>query len=51
MKSIKYARRANADLKDMTDYTARIWGAQQEKKHKGMSLSERGTAIKKWHSP
>ena len=31
MKSIKYARRANADLEDITDYTARTWGAQQAK--------------------
>lgn len=33
MKSIKYARRANADLEDITDYTARTWGAQQAKKY------------------
>ena len=33
MKSIKYARRANADSEDITDYTARIWGAQQAKKY------------------
>lgn len=33
MKSIKYARQANADLEDITDYTARTWGAQQAKKY------------------
>lgn len=33
MKSVKYARRANADLEDITDYTARTWGAQQAKKY------------------
>ena len=33
MKSINYARRANADLEDITDYTACTWGAQQAKKY------------------
>jgi len=33
MKSIKYARRANADLEGITDYTARTWGAQQAKNY------------------
>lgn len=33
MKSIKYARRANADLEDITDYTARTWGAEQAQKY------------------
>lgn len=33
MKSVKYARRANADLEDITDYSARTWGAQQAKKY------------------
>ena len=33
MKFIKYARRANADLEDITDYTARTWGAAQAKKY------------------
>lgn len=33
MKSVRYARRANADLEDITDYTARTWGAQQAKKY------------------
>jgi toxin ParE1/3/4 len=33
MKSIKYARRANADLEDIIDHTARTWGAQQAKKY------------------
>lgn len=33
MLSIKYSRRANADLEDITDYTARTWGAQQAKKY------------------
>lgn len=33
MKSIKYARRANADLEDITDYTARTWGADQAKRY------------------
>lgn len=33
MKSIKYTRQANADLEDITDYTARTWGAQQAKKY------------------
>ena len=33
MKSIKYARRANADLEGIIDYTARTWGAQQAKKY------------------
>ena|SRR6056297_3382824 len=33
MKSIKYARLANADLEDITDYTARTWGAPQAKKY------------------
>lgn len=33
MKSIRYARRANADLEDIPDYTARTWGADQAKKY------------------
>ena len=33
MKSIKYARRAKTDLEDITDYTARTWGAHQAKKY------------------
>ena len=33
MLSIKYSRRASADLEDITDYTARTWGAQQAKKY------------------
>jgi len=33
MTSIKYARRANADLENITDYTARTWGAAQAKKY------------------
>jgi toxin ParE1/3/4 len=33
MKSVKYARRANADLEGITDYTARTWGAEQAKKY------------------
>ena len=33
MKSIKYARRANADLENITDYTAHTWGAAQAKKY------------------
>lgn len=33
MRSIKYARRANADLEDITDYTARTWGADQAKRY------------------
>lgn len=33
MISIKYSRRASADLEDITDYTARTWGAQQAKKY------------------
>ena len=33
MKSIKYARRANADLEDITDFTAHTWGAKQAKKY------------------
>lgn len=33
MKSIKYARRANADLENITDYTAKTWGAKQAKKY------------------
>lgn len=31
MKSVKYARRAISDLEDITDYTARTWGADQAK--------------------
>ena len=33
MTSIKYARRANAALEDITDYTARPWGADQAKSY------------------
>ncbi len=33
MKSVKYARRANTDLEDITDHTARTWGAKQAKKY------------------
>ena len=33
MKSIKYARRARADLEDIIDYTARTWGADQAKRY------------------
>ncbi len=33
MKSVKYARRANTDLEDITDYTAQTWGAKQAKKY------------------
>ncbi len=33
MKSIKYARRAIADLEYITDYTARTWGAAQAKRY------------------
>ncbi len=33
MRSIKYARRANADLEDIADYTARTWGADQAKRY------------------
>lgn len=33
MKSIKYARRAIADLEYITDYTARTWGAVQAKRY------------------
>ena len=33
MKSIKYAGRANADLEDITEYTAKNWGAKQAKKY------------------
>jgi len=33
MKSIKYTRRAKADLEDITDYTASTWGAGQAKKY------------------
>jgi Plasmid stabilization system protein len=31
MKTVKYARRAISDLEDITDYTARTWGADQAK--------------------
>jgi len=31
MHSVRYSRRANADLEDITDYTARTWGAEQAK--------------------
>lgn len=33
MKSVKYARRASADLNGITDYTAQTWGAEQAKKY------------------
>ena len=33
MKSVKYARRANTDLEDITDYTAQTWGVKQAKKY------------------
>lgn len=31
MRSVRYSLRANADLEDITDYTARTWGAEQAK--------------------
>lgn len=31
MRSVRYSRRANADLEDITDYTAHTWGAEQAK--------------------
>lgn len=31
MQSVRYSRRAKADLEDITDYTARTWGAEQAK--------------------
>ncbi|HCJ61202.1 MAG TPA: hypothetical protein DHV49_00635 [Alphaproteobacteria bacterium] len=43
MKSLQYARRANADLKDMTDYTARIWGTQQAKNTWHVAKRARGS--------
>lgn len=33
MYSIKYSQRANADLEDITDYTASTWGAEQAKRY------------------
>ena len=33
MRSVKYARRASADLEDITDYTAQTWGAEKAKKY------------------
>lgn len=33
IKSVKYARRASADLEDITDYTAQTWGAEQAKNY------------------
>ena len=33
MKALRYSRRASADLEDITDYTARTWGAVQAKKY------------------
>ena len=33
MKSVKYARRANTDLEDITNYIDQTWGAKQAKKY------------------